>query len=729
MEERRLKNTPRVGSGCPVDARESHTPSNQGVCWTYTGPAQDTLKGMEAATAASGSDGASSRDGSKPVLLTAPVADILTTTDNPRHTVRSPVVQLERLQDSDLENGGSRAATPTYTSTGSGFFRRPGSGSDESGDESAASHNLDLDDSERERTRATFRRKRRGSELEDSPEKDRGAALKPSSKRGRGRPPTTGQYVGLSKTKQEYLELQQKEIQIESEKEVLEMTKRLPDLRSHRLSETSLSDCTMAEDDVVTVAKLGSAISQSLDTISAVTKKSKNLKGTSIAALKKATLTIQEAWSALLVRSTSEETRALVEANTRLTRELDYMKKELEAVKRKLADAQPQPAPISKELDVEELLQRAVREAVSVTSARLDARIEGLEARLLPEPRLRPPLAADKKRDEARNAVTPASKVKERTPEPEPTVSTLSPPLNPGPALKEKRKRIKKSAAAVEAAAARRDADPPTTAKGPNPAEQWSEVVKRGGKKQSKAEGKKVEPKNGQKKRKRKKRGGLRAPKTAAVVVTLLPDAEKRGVTYKSIMDKAKQHVDITTLDIPAVKFKQAVTGARMYEVSGTACKEKADALAGKLKEVLGEEDVRVSRPQKCAELRITGMDDSATTTEIAAAVARCGGCAAEEVKVGEIRVDRSGRGSAWVKCPVEAAKSFTAPNAKLYVGWTVVRVTLLSTRTMRCYKCHEAGHTRAKCPSEVERGDLCFRCGQPGHAVKDCGNPPHCAV
>ncbi|XP_041970774.1 uncharacterized protein LOC121727163 [Aricia agestis] len=729
MDSCNEKNIPRAGTNL---VGESRTLSEERVWPTYTGGATAAMEERSKETNDDfGTNLVNDKHDGMAAMSTASEGE------GSRHTTRTPVVQLERIPDmksgsraktpvSDLAlttasegESGSRVTTPVST----GLFYKPGSGSDESGSESAVSQNKD-------ETRNRFRRKRRGSELEDSPEKNRGTVTKPSSKRGRGRPPTTGQYVGMAKAKRDYLDEKERAMAVEAEQEIMDSARRIPLDRLHRMSDASdNSDRTMMEEREVTAASVGAVISESLGTISNVAKKSKNLKGTSVAALNKATQAIREAFSAIVNRTTSEETKALEAANARLSREIADLKAELEAVKRKLTDAHPQPPPVSKGLDVEELLQRAVREAVSLTSARMDARLEGLEARLLPEPRLRPPLAADKRNDEAQGAAAAASKAKERTPEPEPAVSTLMPPLNPGPALKKKKKKVKKTAAAVEAAAARRDAAPSTAAKGPDPAEQWSEVVKRGGKAQKKGEGRKEGPIREGQTKKKKKRKSLRAPKTAAVVITLQADAEKRGVTYKDVMDKAKGSLDIVTLEIPAVKFKRAVTGARMYEVSGTACKEKADTLASKLREVLGEEDVRISRPQKCAELRISGLDDSATASEVAAAISRAGGCAAEDVKVGEIRVDRSGRGTAWVKCPVEAAKLITAPNTKLYIGWTVVRVTLLSARVMRCYRCHEAGHTRATCPSDTDRGDLCFRCGQPGHTIKTCGNPPHCAL
>ncbi|XP_041984091.1 uncharacterized protein LOC121736777 [Aricia agestis] len=698
MESQHAKNTPRVGTG----NGESHTPASAGDRARYTGGPKHAMEKV--------------RSGSNDDLSKKTASD--------RHDV---MVMLTAS-----EGEGSRATTPVSTGSATGFFRRhpgPGSGTDDmSGDETAASLDKDSDDSKR----ARFLRKRRGGE--DSPEKDKGAAKnRSSSKRGRGRPPTTGEYAGLAKAKQDFLDVEQRALEVEAERQILESAKRIPlvpRVLVDRMSESSFNlDVTMAEKEEVTTARLGSVITTSLEVISDVAKKSKNLKGTSVAALKQATSAIQEACVALLNHSASTETRALEMANARLSRELEEVKKELETVKRRLADAPPQPAPINQELNIEELLQRAVREAVSVTSARMDARLEGLEARLLPEPRLRPPLAADNKRkDKAGPAITLEGPppIEKRTPSPEPTVSTLMPPTNPGPAPKKAKKKKKTTAAAVEAAAARRDAAATTAAPQPASTSEWTRVVKTG-KVTNKKEEEKSQKKGKRKRHRRKQK--LRAPKSAAVVITLMPDAEKRGVSYKDVLERAKQRLDLPALEIPAVKFKQAVTGARLYEVSGTACQEKADALAGKLREILGEDDVRISRPQKCAELRVSGMDDTATPTEIAAAIARPGNCRVEDVKVGEIRLDRSGRGTAWVKCPVEAAKLVTAPGTKVYVGWLVVRVTLLAARTMRCYRCLETGHTRATCPSETDLSKLCFRCGQSGHQTGTCGNPPHCAL
>ncbi|OWR48347.1 Gag protein, partial [Danaus plexippus plexippus] len=602
------------------------------------------------------------------------------------------------------------------------FFRARGgtSDSDESGSETVTSLRSEEDDGiERRRFR-----KRRGSE-EIGTGSDKGAA-KPT-KRGRGRPPTTGQYVGLHQAQKEKLaeerRVQRLAEQAEADRQIAEMTRELPELRSHRLSVTPQPDMTMeTEEDEVSAAAIGKSIAKSLEVITNVASKSKNLSGPFIKALKLATKEIQESTAALLSRTKSTETRALEAANARLSKELAELRAELAAVRREVRRTSPEVARVAPPINIEEVMERAVREAVTLSSARLNARLESLESRLLPAPRLRPPLASDGKETAAQGTQPAVPRPRQKTPAPEAAVATLSPPTNPGPEER-KRRRIRATAAAKEATAARKDGGhkEPTSEKAPA-ASKWTKVPSK-----KEAKGKNKQQRAAPAKKKEEKRRNLRAPKSAAVVITLQPGATDRGVSYKDVLERAKKSVDLAAFEIPAVRFRVAATGARMLEVSGSACKERANALAGKLVEVLGE-DVRISRPQKCAELRVSGLDDSASASEIAEAIARSSNCAPEEVKIGEIRRNR-GRGTAWVKCPVEAAKRATTKGARTYVGWTVVRVALLEARQMRCFKCQEVGHTRATCSSEVDRSESCFRCGQPGHTSAQCENAPHCVL
>ncbi|KAL0818014.1 hypothetical protein ABMA28_008556 [Loxostege sticticalis] len=220
----------------------------------------------------------------------------------------------------------------------------------------------------------------------------------------------------------------------------------------------------------------------------------------------------------------------------------------------------------------------------------------------------------------------------------------------------------------------------------------------------------------------------LRPPRSSAIVLTLLPGAQEKGVTYETALRDAKSRINISELGISGLRCVKAKTGGKLLEIPGATSGDKADALAAKLKEVLPEELVRVSRPTKTVDVRLSGLDDSVTKDEVAEAVSRVGGCAADSVRVGEIRESWAGNGTVVVKVPVAAAKKVS--QGRLLVGWVSCRVQVLETKPMRCYRCMESGHVRQQCPNETDRSEMCYRCGGLGHKARDCtAAAPHCPI
>ncbi|XP_063893051.1 spidroin-2-like [Helicoverpa armigera] len=96
------------------------------------------------------------------------------------------------------------------------------------------------------------------------------------------------------------------------------------------------------------------------------------------------------------------------------------------------------------------------------------------------------------------------------------------------------------------------------------------------------------------------------------------------------------------------------LTGSLLRPAAQRACYAAAAATAPSPRR--GPPSAQVSRPYKCADLRILGLDDSVTTEEVAA-VSRMGRCSAEEVKAGTIRPNFRGMSTITVSCPVAAAK------------------------------------------------------------------------
>lgn len=222
--------------------------------------------------------------------------------------------------------------------------------------------------------------------------------------------------------------------------------------------------------------------------------------------------------------------------------------------------------------------------------------------------------------------------------------------------------------------------------------------------------------------------GGLRPPRSSAVVITLPQEAQEKGVTYAKVLAEAKEKISLADCGITGLRFRRAATGARILEVPGASSGAQADSLAQKLQEAFGEV-AKITRPTKCAELRVTGMCDSVTSEEVIAAVAQQGDCPRECVKVGPLRNDSWGHSSIWVSCPVVAAKKL-GTGGRLLVGWVSAQVTLLKPRPMRCYRCLQNGHVRAACTSDVDRSYDCYRCGITGHKVASCqAAAPKCSL
>jgi hypothetical protein len=397
-----------------------------------------------------------------------------------------------------------------------------------------------------------------------------------------------------------------------------------------------------------------------------------------------------------------------------LRREMGEMRSELRLAR----TAPPPPPPAS-------MPEEAERDMMVKVGTMMNARLEALEDRLLPSKEGRPVLASDKivAAPGRQNSAEP-----KRRPRAIVATASTGPKANDYPPnteeRKKKNKKKRKTMAAAEAAevSASRAGNP----KAPNllplaPQPQkspWNAADGKGGKSRKATKG--TTPARSEARK-------LRPPRSAAVVLTLQPEAEARGVTYAKVLAEAKEKVNLADLGIANLRFRRAVTGARVLELPGATSGEKADKLAKELAEKLGE-GVRISRPTRCAELRLSNLDDSVTPAEVVAAVARAGGCAEDQVKTGEIRPDHSGLGTLWVRCPVTAAKK-VAENGRFLVGWSSAQVKLLESRTMRCFRCLESGHVRVQCQSQTDRSDLCYRCGQPGHKSAQCTAAPLCVL
>lgn len=472
--------------------------------------------------------------------------------------------------------------------------------------------------------------------------------------------------------------------------------------------------------DACLAATLNQQVIEDIDIILKVANKSKNLKTTFQRALKDAAESIKNATTVLHKRSSSEEVQKLQCENSRLNSELSDLRKEVEDLKanmtllkekRSISQIEnssqniEEPAMDNRfnpqSINIEELSKVIMLQVGTL----LNTRLEGLEERLHIEKRLRPPIVADR----MRISMTKASEGESST-----------------SIEKQKRQESKKGKKKNKEGFIDKNQDLASLA--PNHIEAvgeeagWTVVAR----KKRKPKTAKSDKKQNSPKRSRAVR--LRPPRTTAVVINLLPGAEEQGLTYAAVLADAKQKISLDSCGISGLHFKKSVTGARILQVPGATSGDKADSLAQKLKEVLPEGLVRISRPVKCAEMRILGLDDSVSMNEVIAAVAQKGACSEEMIKAGEVKRFAYGTGVVWVRCPIDVAKKLGA-EGRITVGWVSAKVKLLPPREMRCYRCHHSGHVRAQCTSEVDRSENCYRCEAKGHKASDCSATPKCLI
>ncbi|XP_045500076.1 uncharacterized protein LOC123697577 [Colias croceus] len=563
------------------------------------------------------------------------------------------------------------------------------------------------------------RKRSSGASCSGSSTEGRTRTAKKGAKRGKGRSSTSRTPAASARKALAEMVANRKSLVLVGGKPEFETERETQVSRSSQAADAEAGG-GRTDADESTVA-LRRRIEESLAVIEA---KSSNLKGTSKRTLKDASEAIQEAVALLVQRTASEETRRLQADNSRLHGEIAALRKEMADMKAALGGAQhAQQQQMASDLTAD--IMRQVGNMVN-------ARLEVLEERLPPVRRVRPPLAGD----DMTRGMAVSQVLTEDFPELPPTKATKRAPAKTANDSRGERRAVAQPVGTGPAPGAgqgkggrkaeRRSgkvgnlSSVPSTSSAPQqqpPKQGWTLVERKKGKK-SKAGAK------GQ-----KRAAKLRSPSSSAVVITLQPDAEKRGVTYASVMAGSRQKIDLAAIGVSALRFKRAATGARILEIPGTTSAKEADALADRLREVWDEDTIRVSRPVKCAELRVTGLDDSVAAEEVAAAISRVGECPGDQVKCSGLRVGSRSSTTAWVSCPVAAAKK-VAQVGRILVGWISAGVSLGAVKPQRCFRCLEVGHVRAMCSSPTDRSNVCYRCGENGHKAAGCSAAAaHCVL
>lgn len=163
--------------------------------------------------------------------------------------------------------------------------------------------------------------------------------------------------------------------------------------------------------------------------------------------------------------------------------------------------------------------------------------------------------------------------------------------------------------------------------------ETWSSVIGRREKQKNKEDKGKVEDRSRTERKRITAQVNRRTPRTAAIQISC-----RQGTQYADVLKEAKEKIDIDQLGIPELRPKRARTGALLLEIPGKDGTIKANELAGKLKEVLqNNNNVLITRPEKMADIRIRDLVESTARMEVINRFAEIGECDINSIRMGEI--------------------------------------------------------------------------------------------
>lgn len=113
-----------------------------------------------------------------------------------------------------------------------------------------------------------------------------------------------------------------------------------------------------------------------------------------------------------------------------------------------------------------------------------------------------------------------------------------------------------------------------------------------------------------------------RPPKNAVVAIKI----EDGKSTYAEILKCAKERINIKELGITNLRIRRTVNGGVLMEIPGPDGQTNTDKLASRLKNEVGG-GVKISRPTKFGEIRVSGIDVSLTPADLAKHLAASGHC------------------------------------------------------------------------------------------------------
>lgn len=186
-------------------------------------------------------------------------------------------------------------------------------------------------------------------------------------------------------------------------------------------------------------------------------------------------------------------------------------------------------------------------------------------------------------------------------------------------------------------------------------------------------------------------------------------------MTFAEALIKVKKQECMKEVEVNEAARRTAA-GFLLLQFGNNTKPEKISAIRTKIAAAMGE-GISVQASTKKISVQVNDIDPITTMEEVQEAVA--------EMIPGE---EYGGMQRTIVTFNDTPAARKMLERGRLRIGFVSCRLKILPVVT-RCYRCHNLGHTAARCTLEKTIKEVCKKCGERHHAINECTRPARCCA